>query len=316
MSTNTITIEESGAAFVAPDLSNVPVVRRFDSKGDRFYYTLDDECKPTFYPSVTSVIRATTPMAPGLLDWYSRLGMDEAQRIMNEKAAYGTCLHILCGSYLMGNNISLDNLETIVKVHAEMEGLTFDTSWWPRELAKDLLSFATFCNEKEVKPIAIEIPLVSETLGYAGALDLTCELTFNRKRVRAIVDIKSGKKGFHEDYEIQLEAYRQLWNDQFPTMPIDMVFNWAPKDWREKPTYDLKNQSESDARAKWPLLLQIYTQTVDVKPRPRKEFKGSLKMGIDVAECYEIIEMDKWLQRYHLEQREQTVVEAADVDGF
>jgi hypothetical protein len=204
----------------------------------------------------------------------------------------------------------------IVKVHAEVEGVTCDTSWWPEELKKDLLAFAAFCNEKEVRPIAIEVPLVSETLDYAGTLDLVCELTFNRKRVRAIVDLKSGKNGFYEDYEIQLEAYRQLWNDQFPTMPIDMVFNWAPKDWRDKPTFDLKNQTDAESAAKWPLLVQIYKQTHEIKPRAHKSIGGKLKLGMDVSELYETIEMDEYLRRYHLALREQEVKEAADVDDF
>jgi hypothetical protein len=313
------TIDTAPAAFLSDDAAKVtrPHVFRFDSRGQRFYYNLDAENNPCFLPSVTSVIKATTPMSPGLLDWYSKLGMDEARKIMNEKAAYGTFMHIVCAGLLANGVFDLDHIEHVVNDYVEAEGITCDTSYWAADLAKDLLAFAAFCAEKDVKPIAIEIPLLSTQLGYAGTIDLVCEMTFNRKTVRAIVDMKSGKKGFYEDYEIQLEAYKQLWNNTFPELPVSMVFNWAPKDWRDKPTYDLKNQSESLAAAKWPLLLEIYKAAGETnQPRSLKRAHGTIVLGRELTDNYEIIEAADYIKRHHDATTVARLEEAANVESF
>lgn len=313
------TIDDAPVAFLHPDAAKIqrPAVYRFDSRGQRFYYNLDNDNNPNFLPSVTSIIKATTPIAPGLLDWYTKLGMDEARRILKEKAAYGTFLHICCAEMLITNGFVLDVLDDLVEKYVERERIKSDTSWWAEEAAKDLLSFAAFCAEKEVKPVAIEIPLLSTELGYAGTIDLVCEMTFNRKTVRAIVDIKSGKKGFYEDYEIQLEAYKQLWNQHFPEQPVTMVFNWAPKDWRDKPTYDLKNQSESLAGTKWPLLLEIYKAEGERnQPRPIKDFRGVIVLGRELTDNYEIIEAAAFIKRHHDGRSVAIVEEAANVESY
>lgn len=313
------TIDDAPVAFLHPDAAKIqrPAVFRFDSRGQRFYYNLDDDNNPNFLPSVTSVIKATTPIAPGLLDWYSKLGMDEARRIMNDKAAYGTFMHICCAELLVKGAFELDDIQERVADYTHREQITADTSSWAEDIAKDVLAFAAFCAEKDVKPIAIEIPLLSAELGYAGTIDLVCEMTFNRKTVRAIIDMKSGKKGFYEDYEIQLEAYKALWNHTFPETPVTMVFNWAPKDWRDKPTYDLKNQSESLAAAKWPLLLEIYkAEGVRNQPRSLKRAHGTIILGRELAENYEVIEAAEFIKRHHTGVATTKLEEAANVESF
>lgn len=311
----TIAVETVQPGFLRQGLDR-QIIRRVDGRGQRFYYSLGDDGSPIIYPSVTSIIKATTPIAPGLLKWYTDLGMEEAKRIMNEKAAYGTFLHILCGQLLTAGVVDLDALPAVIDSYVAEQGIKFDTSWWLYESQRDLLSFAAFCNEKEVEVIAVEIPLVSENLEYAGAMDLVCTLTFNRKRVRAIVDLKSGKNGFYEDYEIQLEAYRQLWNDKYPDLNVEMVFNWAPKDWRKEPTYELKNQTESLASVKWPLLLQIYKASGETKPKALTMCKGTVILGKEVSAHYEVVEIEEHLKRKHSVDQAEQVEEAANADTF
>ena len=80
-----------------------------------------------------------------------------------------------------------------------------------------------------------------------------------------MVDFKSGRKGFYEEHEIQLECYRQMWNYHYPKLHIERVFNWSPKNWRGiTPTYNLKEQTNSIAKDKLPHLVEI-ARVVDRK---------------------------------------------------
>jgi len=111
--------------------------------------------------------------------------------------------------------------------------------------------------------------LCSKELNIAGELDVVLEMTVGtgqngailksdlvidkhgvikvdkRRRVVAIMDWKSGRHGFYPNNEAQLILYRRLWNENFPYMPIELIYNWSPKNWTEEPSYNLKEQSES-----------------------------------------------------------------------
>jgi len=83
-------------------------------------------------------------------------------------------------------------------------------------------------------------------------------MNFNKKRINAIIDLKSGRKGFYESSEIQLQAYKEMFNIHFPEVTIDKTFNWSPKNFLGvTPTYNLKDQTEAKSMAKLPYLVAL-----------------------------------------------------------
>src|SRR3546814_20574386 len=42
-------------------------------------------------------------------------------------------------------------------------------------------------------------------------------------------------------YGIHLEAERELWEENFPDLPLDAAYNWSPKEWTSTPSYNLKD---------------------------------------------------------------------------
>ena len=250
-----VTIETlSSLFFDATKLKYQPEpIYRLDSSGHRYYYKFDKDGEPEFFTSVTTLIRNTLPTSPHLIQWLvskQGSGADEAE----ERAHYGTFLHVECAGLLINGTYDLDKLSHKLDIFATTNKIQVQKGWVD-ELKKDMLAFAQFMIDRSVKPLAIEICLSHPTDGYAGAIDLVAELDFNKKRIVGIIDLKSGRKGFYESHEIQLGAYKDMWEIHFPDVKIDKIFNWSPTAWRKAPSYKLKDQTDSRNIAKLPNLV-------------------------------------------------------------
>jgi hypothetical protein len=126
------------------------------------------------------------------------------------------------------------------------DGYNYKAADWASEIVKDVASFLTFAQEKELEVIGSEIAISSREYGLAGCIDLPCRVKFGGKQVNAIVDIKSGRKGFWDSHILQLETYKLIWNDIFGNVfPVTHIFNWSPTEWRTKPSYKFENQTSS-----------------------------------------------------------------------
>ena len=280
---NGITTEQMVAMFFdekALRLAPRPVYR-MGGTIDRIYYTLDESLEPRFYSSVTGFIESSLPTSPHLIKWIAEKGYEESQNYTKDRSYYGTFLHIEIGTLLIMKKLDLDKLRERLLAYIESNKLPQDFVNYEEEFKKDLLAFAQWCIDYSVKPLSVEIVLASEEMGVAGAIDLVAELTIVEKGyfgevyksgprkgepkesktetvVTAIIDFKSGRKGFFEAHEIQLESYRLLWNENFPEIGIDRIYNCSPKDWRgENPTYNFTDQSGSKSLLKLPHLLKL-----------------------------------------------------------
>ena len=239
-----ITIEQLSAMYFDANTLKIQPdpVYRLDLSGQRYYYRFEND-EPVFYQSVTTFLHNSMPTSQYLIEWKASMSKEESTAIAEESSNYGTFLHSQCASLLMNGTYSLDKMDEELKAYILKNNIT-QTRSWIDDLKKDMLAFGQFIIDYNVKPIAIEVILWHPD-GYAGAIDLVCEMTFNKTRVYAIVDIKSGRKGFYASHEAQLHAYKIMWNLHYPEIPVNKVFNWSPKSWRKSPTYNFKNQTES-----------------------------------------------------------------------
>ena len=278
-----MTVEQIKAEFFNEDaLQEQPEpVYRLDSSGHRYYYTFDENGEPMFYVSVTTLIKQTLPTSPQLIKWIADMGYEESQRYAQERAAYGTFMHSQLAELLIARSYNLNGLKERLKMYIESEQLPGDFINYADDFKKDILAFAQFMKDTDLKPLAIELVLTNPQDGYAGAIDLCAEITIEEKgffgdvyktganagkpketkrqrRIRAIIDFKSGRKGFFPEHEVQLLAYKTMWNMHFEKYPVEKVYNWAPKNYTgDEPTYHFKDQTNSKNAEKLPYLVEL-----------------------------------------------------------
>ena len=259
-----MTVEEIRAVYFNADALKEPAYRLFqlNSDGHRYYYRFNDAGEPEFYPSVTTLLKQVMPTAPALLDWMIANGKDGSTEKRDLAAAYGTFMHGQFETLIINRRYDFDSVPAALLAYMERENLPEKVfaEWLPK-VRKDVLAFAQFIKDWNVKPLAVEIGLYHPKFHYAGCLDLPCIMTEPKtgKSFTALVDFKSGRKGFYEEHELQLHLYKDAWNCWYESMPITRVFNFSPKDWRKAPTYNLKDQTDSVNAKKLPYLLALAT---------------------------------------------------------
>lgn len=262
MTTTTDDLTFTRYNFLSGALPQPPMLLRMDGGDTRFYATCDPDGNVTWYPSVTSVIRETSPTSPYLIDWIAKHGREQANRLRDEAAAYGTAFHILSAAYLQGARI---NIDAVTSEHGDRMG-------------KDLASWDAFVTERDVQPIAIEITLHSDTLLVAGTADLICTMNFDGQRIVALIDNKTGKNTYR-DHAVQLEFYRQMWAEHYgETYPVTHIFTWQPKEWRSaKPTYTLTNHTGAVEAIEPLYRARLWSSATDKRtPSVRTKVSGDL----------------------------------------
>lgn len=304
-------------------------VYRIDNySSGRYYYTLDGNGEPTFYISVTNMIGSTLPTSPHLIKWIANMGYEESQEYKDERADYGTFMHMQIANLLIKRKIDLDKIYKELVGYCKEQGLEGKADEWIDEIKKDVLAFAQFMLDYKVKPIAIEMVLAHPD-GYAGAIDLLCDMEVEVKgyygevyksgpnkdkpketkkviKCRGYVDFKSGRKGFYEAHEIQLQAYHEMGKFNFPHLykkgqPPIKLFNWSPKEWKTSPSYNLKDQTYSVNKEKFDLLVNL--AAIEMKKRKKTKLNISGVLDIDAV----MTEKQKLDNYYKLEQIETII---------
>lgn len=197
------------------------------------------------------------------------------------RADYGTIMHVLFGHLLQGKAIPMyemggqDSLEQYIReldLSISETSLQYVFKHFRKELKKDILSFLQWIKDYKVRPLAIELMGCYPRYKVGSAIDLVCTLedrvegywgevyktdghrgqgykkgdpkkSWKTIRVLAIVDFKSGKKGFYNSHILQLYLYRRILEEQFGVV-VDATYNFAPSDWRTKPAYKFVRQDD------------------------------------------------------------------------
>lgn len=168
---------------------------------------------------------------------------EKAHQYVEMTAKYGTLLHILFADAYKRNVKSYEDVYQITFDALKQDIGIEDADIAASEMVKDLGSLIAFAREKNIEVTAIELPVMFNSV--ATQIDIVCTMDFNGKRQKAIINIKSGKNGAVEQHGHQLAIERYLYNNTFGKDfgQIDLVFNLAPCDWKDKPTYKLTNQT-------------------------------------------------------------------------
>lgn len=242
-------------------------IYRYNTGGGRLYFRIDEYEEPRLYLSVTTFIKRSMPTPEQLIKWIADMGYDKAKEYTELRANFGTFEHTEFARVLTTGVCDLDGMSERLANFIETERWPGSYMSWLEEMQRDVIALSQFVIDYEVEPIAIEMVLCSDKYRFAGAIDLVCWLKIEetgyfgevyksgpqkgqskeskkKRRVLAIIDLKSGKKGFRDEHVIQLQAYRVLWEENFPNMKIEKVFNLAPKDWRTAPSYLITDQTD------------------------------------------------------------------------
>lgn len=303
------------------------ITYRIDNQGERLYARMDDVLK--IVPSVTTILRQQA-MDSHLLKWFCDEFTDykSAMEFVDRKADYGTFMHMLFKEILLGNTLVF-NAAMLGESFAEyLKGIgkrpdDYDLKEAGQNLKQDLWAFVQFCLTYKVKPLAIEYIVFGDK--YAGAIDLVCKMTIRKTRkaenyqsermfaflpvgdvteeteVIGLIDFKSGRKEFYGDNQIQLHAYRELWNQEYPEHQIELIANYGCKDYRlpvgKTEPYRFKQYKDDATIAKrWQLLVDLY-HTEEIKIKDRVEFTdaGQISLQSQLSELVEKIDVQEQL---------------------
>lgn len=257
-----MSVEEIKALYFDKDALKEPSYKiyQLNSEGYRYYYRFDENGVPTFYPSVTTLLSAVLPTPKELIDWMIKNGKEGSTEKKDLAASYGTFMHSQFEELIINRHYDFDAVPEVLFKYMERENIPERCfNEWLIKIRKDVLAFAQFVKDWNVRPLAVEIGLVHPKYGYAGCLDLPCRMTDPKtfQDFGGIVDFKSGRKGFYEEHELQLGLYLPMWNVNFPDCPLERTFNFSPKDWRKKPSYNLQEQTNAPSLKKLPHLLEL-----------------------------------------------------------
>lgn len=237
------------------DLSPFPKFWRAPFGSSRLYFNKID---PFFYSGLTTPIGRVSDKK-FLRDAAVRMAFEgrSADEEWGERADYGSCFHLLVALHERGEVIfSYDDEEWVKVVDSFIEdGRYYDQrNKWIDDIKNDFFAYLSWKRDYEVEVHATEIMVANREYALATPLDIVCTMKFNRGRILANVNLKTGDKGFSDDYAIQAGMEAWLFNQHKDEMRGS--FCWRPKDRKRSPGgYELsKNHYHTDEDS-----LELYT---------------------------------------------------------
>lgn len=141
-----------------------------------------------------------------LINWANRIGLKgvDSNKYKDDKADIGTLGHSMVTDWLLG--IKTD---------------TSDYSKNQIEAAENsALSFYEWAKNKRIKPILVEIPLISEKHKFGGKPDIYAAIDGDLE----LIDLKTGS-GIYEEMIVQVSAYGELLVESGHEVEIIRILN-------------------------------------------------------------------------------------------
>ena len=175
------------------------IIKKYEKEGivqitvfDERWYQKGD----TFVPSVTW-IAGHYPKGTQFYKWLAQKGWDEAEAIKSAAGDKGSKVHYAIEDLLQGKEITMES-EYINPSTEQKEKLTLKEY-------ECLLSFRDWFNLVQPKNIKSEFVIFNDKIGYAGTVDITCEIGGETY----LIDFKTGQSLWPE-HDLQLSAYNEV----------------------------------------------------------------------------------------------------------
>ena len=303
-------------------------MRRLNAGSGRYYVNSDKEA----FCSSTTFVDAVLPQSKHLDSWRMKMlqhlgSQQKVEEFVMSTADYGTLLHIAVGEFCKSRSVDLFNLEgwffsefhNVLKFPKAVAIAATD------DILKDYLAILQFFHDYNCTVIAVELPVYFRTAevlgehtinpfgGIATQIDFVVSMRKTPKSkeyINVLVNLKSGKSGFHDSHLYQLCAERSAYNARFgEVLAIDEVANLAPSNWRTKPSYKFKLRTkEADAvNNKYLNYLSIADQDGILAP-PSKSFlqwQGSLSWGDNPTEAINRVTFEDLVDSLEVEEEKQ-----------
>jgi len=149
-------------------------------------------------PGCTSILKKMMPTPPSLIKWMATFpgGYEAAQAYTELAAARGTIMHGIFADFVNGLVPAFDSPEWHSYIELKMRKQKADRKWhgeWQHFMKKAILSLMQWIEDYEVTIILMEIALVSEELGYAGQIDVVCQMN-DRIYTKPTIEVFPAKK--------------------------------------------------------------------------------------------------------------------------
>ena len=167
---------------------------------ERWYIKDDENGNSIYYPSSTYICDYYYK-SPYLINWITKQGESEAERIKKLAGKRGSAVH-------QGTNDLLDGKEIPHNAIFKNPDTGEEKEVTPEEY-EAILSFSEWWKANEVKVIAREFTIFNEEPRYAGTLDLLCKI----KRPLTKKEIKEGKEPEWELWLIDLKTSQRIYTN-------------------------------------------------------------------------------------------------------
>ena len=185
------------------------------------------------------------PTPEEIIDWKIAKGKYETKRYTWMRTLFGSLSHTVLAQYVMDRTVDLSAIPKRVREYffandfyspeEEIKALGV-------ELQKDVIAFKRWIEDYNVQFIAIELPVYSDSDFTASQIDFWVIMDCyegkgknkTKKRVMAIIDYKTTKKGARDEMRYQLHSYKNLLQERFPELDLSNIrlYNLMGKAWR------------------------------------------------------------------------------------